>query len=148
MDMAARRIDVFFYGLFMDVALLQQQGIQPANVRRARVEGFDLAIAERATLVPRAARTVFGVLISLTHEDITHLYADASVQDYRPEAVLAITEDGQGIPALCYNLTTPPTNPVANRAYAAALLALARRLGLPDAYQASIRHFTGEADQP
>ena len=85
MDMASRRIDVFFYGLFMDVALLQQQGIQPANVRRARVEGFDVVIAERATLVPRAARTVFGVLISLTHEDVTHLYADASVQDYRPK---------------------------------------------------------------
>jgi len=31
MDMAARRIDVFFYGLFMDVALLQQQGIQPSS---------------------------------------------------------------------------------------------------------------------
>jgi hypothetical protein len=148
MDMASRRIDVFFYGLFMDVALLQQQGIQPANVRRARVEGFDLAIAERATLVPRAARTVFGILMSLTHADVTHLYADASLQDYRPEAVLAITEDSQSIPALCYNLTTPPTGPGANRAYAAALLALARRLGLPDAYQASIRHFTEETNQP
>jgi hypothetical protein len=148
MDMASRRIDVFFYGLFMDVALLQQQGIQPCNVRRARVEGFDLAIAERATLVPRAARTVFGVLLSLTHEDVTHLYANASVQDYRPEAVFAITEDGQSLPALCYNLTTPPTGPGANRAYAAALLALAQRLGLPDAYQARIRYFTGEAKQP
>jgi len=147
MDMASRRIDVFFYGLFMDVALLQQQGIQPCNVRRARVEGFDLAIAERATLVPRTSCTVFGVLISLTHEDVTHLYADASVQDYRPEAVLAIKEDGQSIPALCYNLTTPPPGPVANRAYAAALLALARRLGFPDAYQARIRHLTGEANQ-
>jgi gamma-glutamyl AIG2-like cyclotransferase len=148
MDMASRRIDVFFYGLFMDVALLQQQGIQPSNVRRARVEGFDLVIAERATLVPRAAHTVFGVLISLTHEDVTHLYTDASVQDYRPEAVLAITEDGQSIPALCYNLTTPPTGPGANRAYAEALLALVQRLGFPDAYQARIRHLTGEANQP
>jgi len=148
MDMASRRIDVFFYGLFMDVALLQQQGIQPCNVRRARVEGFDLAIAERATLVPRTSCTVFGVLISLTHEDVTHLYADASVQDYRPEAVLAITEDGQSIPALCYNLTTPPSRPGANRAYAQALLALAQHLGLPDAYQARIRRLTGEANQP
>ena len=99
-------------------------------------------------MVPRAARTVFGVLISLTHEDVTHLYADASVQDYRPEAVFAITEDSQSIPALCYNLTTPPTGPRANRAYAEALLALARRLGFPDVYQARIRHFTGEANQP
>jgi hypothetical protein len=146
--MTSRRIDVFFYGLFMDMELLQQQGIQPAHVRRARVEGFDLVIAERATLVPRAARTVFGVLISLTHEDVMHLYAEASVQDYRPEAVLAITEDGQGIPALCYNLTTPPTSPAANRAYAEALLDLAWRLGFPDAYQARIRHFTGEGNQP
>jgi hypothetical protein len=146
--MASRRIDVFFYGLFMDVALLQRQGIRPCNVRQARVEGFDLAIAERATLVPRAERTVFGVLVSLTHEDLANLYTDPSVQDYRPEAVLAITEDGQDIPALCYNLTTPPTSPVANRTYAEALLAIARRLGFPDAYQASIRRFIGEASQP
>jgi hypothetical protein len=143
--MDSRRIDVFFYGLFMDVALLQRQGIHPSNVRRARVEGFDLAIAERAILVPRAERTVYGVLISLTHENLATLYADASVQDYRPEAVLAITEDGQGIPALCYNPTRPPTSLVANRAYAEALLAIARRLGFPEAYQARIRHFTGEA---
>ena len=106
-----------------------------------------LAIAARATLVPRAARTVFGVLISLTHEDVPHLYADACVQDYRPEAVLAITEEDQGIPALCYNLPTPPTSPVANRAYAVALLDMARRLGFPEAYQARMRHFTGEANQ-
>jgi len=148
MAMASRRIDVFFYGLFMDVALLQQRGIEPSNVRRARVEGFELAIAERATLVPRAACTVFGVLISLTHEDITHLYADASVQAYRPEAVLAITDDGRSVPALCYNLPTPPTGPVANRAYAEALLDIARRLGFPDAYQAHIQRLAGRARQP
>jgi hypothetical protein len=146
MVMAARRIEVFFYGLFMDVALLQQQGLRPSNVRRARIEGFDLAIAERATLVPRTAHTVFGVLMSLTHEDVMHLYAEASVRDYRPEAVLAITEDGQGIPALCYNLTTPLTGAVTNRAYAAALLDIARRLGFPETYQGHLRHLTGEGN--
>lgn len=146
MAMASRRIEVFFYGLFMDAAVLQQQGVHPSNVRSARVEGFDLVIAERATLVPGEG-TAFGVLISLTHEDVTRLYAEASVQAYRPEAVLAITENGQNIPALCYNLTTLPTGP-ANHVYAAALLDIARRLGFPEAYQARIRRFTGEANLP
>lgn len=49
--MATRRIDVFFYGLFMDAELLRSKGAFPVNIRRAGVPGFELRIGERATLL-------------------------------------------------------------------------------------------------
>ena len=47
-----RRIDVFFYGLFMDDALLREKGVNPVDRRMASVENFSLVIGSRATLVP------------------------------------------------------------------------------------------------
>jgi hypothetical protein len=46
--MSDRRIDAFFYGLFMDVDSLKQNGVEPANIRRAFVPEFALRIGQRA----------------------------------------------------------------------------------------------------
>ena len=45
----AKRIDVFFYGLFMDEALLRGKGLNPLDRRVASVENFRLAVGARAT---------------------------------------------------------------------------------------------------
>ena len=74
-----RRIDVFFYGLFMDDALLREKGMNPMGRRMASVENFCLVIAARATLVPCAGRSVHGVLFSLTHTEVDALYSEDSV---------------------------------------------------------------------
>lgn len=133
-----RRIDVFFYGLFMDDALLREKGINPENRRMAFVENFCLMIGERATLVPRPGQTAHGVLFSLTHAEIDALYAEASVSVYRPEALLARLEDGSATAALCFNLPMPPSKEERNPQYAAKLRALADRIGLPQSYVSSI----------
>jgi hypothetical protein len=138
-EIAARRIEVFFYGLFMDEALLREKGIRPENARAAFVENFALVIGERATLCPGAGRTAHGVLFSLTHAEVDSLYSEASVSMYRPEAVLAELRDGSKVPALCFNLPAPPRPEERNPQYAAKLKELARRIGLPDTYVASIR---------
>ena len=39
-----RRIEVFFYGLFMDEAALRDQGFRPADARKARVDDFALRL--------------------------------------------------------------------------------------------------------
>jgi hypothetical protein len=134
----ARRIDVFFYGLFMDDALLREKGIKPANRRMASVEKFSLRIGARATLIPCASGTVYGVLFSLTHSEVDALYAEASVSVYRPEAVSAQLEDGSVIPALCFNLPVPPSREERNPQYVSKLKELAERIGLPQSYVASI----------
>ena len=135
----ARRIDVFFYGLFMDDALLREKGVNPENRRMASVENFSLVIGDRATLVPRPGHTVHGVTFSLTHAEVGALYSEASVSVYRPEALLAQLEDGSVIPALCFNLPVPPSITERNPQYASKLRELADRIGLPPNYVSSIR---------
>src|SRR5262245_5988022 len=92
-----RRLDVFFYGLFMDEQLLRAKGIHPADARIASVPGFVLRIGARATLVPAPGAEVHGVLMKLSHADLETLYGDASVQAYRPEAVLAMERNGAAV---------------------------------------------------
>jgi hypothetical protein len=72
--------------------------------------------------------------MELTHDEIEHLYSDASVRAYRPEALLCELGDGSRVPALCFNLIVPPAPEEANSEYAARLRDLARRLGLPSDY--------------
>jgi hypothetical protein len=134
-----RRVEVFFYGLFMDDALLREKGANPVNRRRAFVENFSLVIGDRATMVPRRGGTVHGVLFSLTHGEIDALYSEASVSVYRPEAVSAQVEEGGVIPALCFNLPVPPSIDERNPQYVSKLRALAERIGLPYGYVSSIR---------
>ena len=133
------RIDVFFYGLFMDDALLREKGVNPVNRRIARVENFSLVIGARATLVPYAGRTVHGVLFSLTHREVDALYSEDSVSVYRPEAVSAQLAQGNSIPALCFNLPVPPSANERNPQYVSRLRELAERIGLPSSYVSSIR---------
>lgn len=134
-----RRIDLFFYGLFMDEALLREKGINPVNRRMASVENFSLVIGARATLVPRPNRRVHGVIFSLTHAEVDALYGEASVSVYRPEALLAQLADGSVIPALCFNLPTQPSKEERNPQYVLKLRELAERIGLPQSYVDSIQ---------
>jgi hypothetical protein len=134
-----RRIDVFFYGLFMDDALLREKGMNPKDRRMAFVENFCLVIGARATLIPCANGTVHGVLFSLTHAEVDALYGEASVSVYRPEALLAQLADGSVTPALCFNLPVPPSTAERNPQYAAKLREVASRIGLPQSYVSSIQ---------
>ncbi|HET7208079.1 MAG TPA: gamma-glutamylcyclotransferase family protein [Terriglobales bacterium] len=137
--MAARGVNVFFYGLFMDAELLRSKGAQPVNIRSASVPGFALRIGQRATLVPDDNARAYGVLMELTHDEIDQLYSEPTVRAYRAEAVIAEVGDRFPVPALCFNLVVPPSPDEANPDYAAKLRALALRLGLPAEYVESIR---------
>jgi hypothetical protein len=137
--MACRRIEVFFYGLFMDADLLRTKGVNPANIRPASVSGFALRIGQRATLLRNPNGLAHGILMELTHAEVEQLYSESSVRTYRPEAVLCKLNDGSLIPALCFNLLEPPRPEEANSEYAAKLRGLAARLGLPSDYVDSIQ---------
>ena len=132
-------IDVFFYGLFMDEALLREKGINPKNSRMAFVENFSLVIGERASLVSSQGSRVYGILFSLTHGELDTLYSEDSVRAYRPEAVLANLADGSVAPALCFNLPTPPSTDQRNPHYVSKLRKLAEQIGLPTSYVSSIK---------
>ncbi|MGH7268419.1 MAG: aldo/keto reductase, partial [Candidatus Rokuibacteriota bacterium] len=137
--MSDRRVDVFFYGLFMDVEILRQNGVAPVDPRRAYVEDFAVRIGRRATLVPDAGGRVYGMLVALTPAELERLYAAPGLEGYRPEAVLARPLDGPPAPALCYNnLRDAPRPDERNPEYAARLQRVLGTLGFPPAYVASI----------
>ena len=137
-DIPSRRVDAFFYGLFMDETLLRAQGLEPQGAEQAAVHGFALRIGQRATLVPSADDTVHGMVFSLTLAELSKLYSEPSVEAYRPHAVLARLSDGHSVPALCYSLPNPSPSD-ANPEYVAKLRAAAERVRLPREYIDSLQ---------
>jgi hypothetical protein len=138
--MSDRRVDAFFYGLFMDVEVLRGSGATPAHPRRAYVDGFALRIGPRATLVPSAGARAYGMLFALTHAELDRLYAAPGLDQYRAEALLARPLEGEGppTPALCYNLLEAPRPHERNPEYAARLQRALQKLDFPPEYVASV----------
>lgn len=117
----------------MDESLLASKGIRPTESTIGYVDGFSLHIGERATLLPAANSRAYGVLMKITSEEVAALYSEQSVADYIAEPVVVNFPGDSRVSAVCYNLPAARltgTNPK----YAAALLTLATKLGLPDSY--------------
>src|SRR6267378_8418856 len=122
-----RRIDAFFYGLFMDSDILRESNVTPFKPRRAYVDDFALRIGQRATLLPSTGARAYGMLVALTHLELERLYAAPGLDQYRPEAVLAQPLGGQPSPALCYNLREAPRPDERNPEYAVRLQRVLRK---------------------
>ena len=137
--MAERRIEVFFYGLFMDADLLRTKGIVAVNQRPCRLEGFGLRLGKRATLVPANDECSYGVVMALTPQDLKTLYSAPGLEEYVPEAVTCTTLSGETVCALCYNLTKPPAPDEANSEYASELRNVLAKLGFPEEYIERVR---------
>jgi len=133
-----RRIDGFFYGLFMDSETLRESQVVAMSPRRAYVDGYALCIGRRATLVPTPGARAYGMLFALTHDELERLYTASGLEEYRPEAILTQSMDGETLPALCYNLREVPGPDEANTDYAVRLRAVLGKLGFPSEYIASI----------
>ena len=136
--MSDRRIDGFFYGLYMDLEILREAGVAPSNPRRAYVDDFVLRIGQRATLLPSAGGRAYGMLYALTHAELERLYTAPGLEHYRPEAVLALPLGGTPTPALRYNLREAPRAHERNPDYAERLRRALTKLGFPPDYIASV----------
>jgi hypothetical protein len=136
--MSDRRIDGFFYGLFMDHEILRENGVEPMNPRRAYVGEFALQIGRRATLIPSPGARAYGMLFALKHSELDRLYAAPGLEEYRPEAILAQPLKGTPTPALCYNLREAPRTHERNPEYAARLKRVLTILDFPAGYVASV----------
>jgi gamma-glutamyl AIG2-like cyclotransferase len=137
--MSSRRVEVFFYGLFMDQEILNDKGLSPQHSEIAYVSGLALRIGQRAALVPDERGKVYGIVMSLTLSEVEQLYSDPAVQAYRAQAVLARLASGGQVAALCYNLREPPLPSERNPEYAAKLRAVAEKVGLPREYVDQLR---------
>ena len=138
--MNAQSVAVFFYGLFMDRSLLAGRGVTPSSAIVGYVDGFGLRIGRRATLVRDRTNRAYGVLMTIRARDVEALYAEASLADYVAEPITVTLPDGSCETAVCYTLPAGKLDGT-NAQYASSLLALARKLELPDEYLRQIGEY-------
>ncbi len=131
--MNSGQVSAFFYGLFMNEALLATKGVSPSNLTVGYIDGYGLRVGTRTTLVRDDTNRAYGVVSTLRADDVTALYSDESVADYVSESVAVVLPDGKVESAVCYNLPNCRLDG-ANPEYANSLLALASKFGLPDDY--------------
>ncbi|MEX0314509.1 MAG: gamma-glutamylcyclotransferase family protein [Allomuricauda sp.] len=134
-------MEVFFYGLFMDSAILLKNGVRPSNPRKGYLNGYVLKIGNRASLIPCVGERSYGIVMTVDANTIKDLYAEPSVADYIPEEVEIITDANESVKAVCYNLPSESLTG-ANEAYAKSLYELAKREGFPDDYLKKIKKMT------
>ena len=135
---------VFFYGSYINVDVLAEVDLIPAEVEVARLSGYDLRIAPLANLVPSTERSVYGILATATHRELHRLYVEHAQGvlggTYEPEAVLAESRDGRWRPALCYLAhNMDEAEPAAD--YVGRIARPARQLGFPAWYCERIESF-------
>jgi len=122
----------------MDSDILRESQVVAVSPRRAYVDGYALRIGRRATLVPTPGARAYGIVFALTHDELEKLYTAPGLEEYRPEAILAHSMEGEPLPALCYNLRKSPGTDEANTEYAARLRAVLGKLEFPPEYIACI----------
>lgn len=118
--------------------------VHPREPRRARLDGWDVRIAPRATLVPSDRACVYGILAGVTHTELAVLYEKDwfGFGTYLPEAVLVDEGGGRFAPALCYVAwQMAPGNPTSD--YLDTLVATATEFDFPSWYIERIRSFAG-----
>lgn len=133
-----RPIDVFFHGLYMDETVLRAAGVTPRAPRKARADGFALRIGKRATLVRARGGAAWGVVYTLTLEELARLYGAPGLEPYQPEDIGVTLENRAVVPARVYNLAEPPPPEERNPEYVEKLKAVLTRLGMPADYIAGI----------
>src|SRR5580658_3292592 len=121
----------FFYGATMNVKVLKDLGVEPLAWETARLGGFEISVRPRVNIVRASSGAVYGVVASVTQDELAHLYAhlrDEFGQAY--EAVLVDTDDGKWRPALCYVCPTMVSR-TADPSHVEDIAAAARSLGFP-----------------
>lgn len=138
---ADNTMEIFFYGLFMDVNVLMKKGISYSNPRKAVLNDYDLKIGNRASLIPCLNEKSYGIVMTVKLDEINTLYSEKSVSDYIPEKVEVITESGESINATCYNLPAEMLSG-SNEIYARSLYELTNKLEFPIEYLKKIKRST------
>lgn len=133
---------IFFYGLFMDRALLVEKGLHPESLGPAVLTGYRIQIDERASLLPSTASRAYGIVMELLEEEARALYSEPSVRAYQRERVrVTLLADDRVVEADCYNLPRELALSGANPAYAEKLSRLVEALGFDAAHAREIAAF-------
>ena len=131
MDNSINRLhDVFFYGLYMDEEILKSKNIPIRNQRSGYIDGYALRVGNLATLLRSENSRAYGMVYSMTHEEVYSLYEGSGLDAYVTEALLCTLEDGSKIAVLCKNLAEAPKESESNDEYFSKLKSCMKRYGL------------------
>ncbi len=129
--------EAFFYGLYMDSELLKSLGVTPKKARIAYVDRSQLDLHGAVKILPLPGHQVWGMIFQMTAEELQRLYSRPAAKSYQAETMEAITQEGDKVAVICYNLPLGKSAPL-NVEYLDKLLPLAKRLGLPAYYLAQL----------
>ena len=137
-----RKVWTFFYGSFMNRDVLSKADVQPTEEQVARLDGWDLKIAPRATLVPSEGSCVYGILAQLTHPELDKLYTKDwfGFGSYLPEAVIVTNATARQSAALCY-IAWQVEGGKPTQEYLGKMLSVAREYSFPEEYVRHIQSF-------
>ena len=142
--MADDRVNVFFYGSYMNVDVLREVEIGKRAFQPASLRGYELIISPLANLRKKDRCTAYGILTQLTHTELDRLYQGHARTilggTYLPEAVVVNRADGTIAAALCY-LAHDMKAASADAAYVDRILKPAQAYGFPQWYLEHIASF-------
>jgi hypothetical protein len=72
-----QKVWTFFYGSYINFAVLEEVDLIPEKWEVARLSGFDIRIAPRANLVPSDTHVVYGIVATAGHDELARLYEHA-----------------------------------------------------------------------
>ena len=128
-------VATFFYGSYMNPAVLAEVNLAPEAFEIARLDGYDITIAPRANLIRSDRHCVYGVLVDATHAELQRLYEHAESvlgETYLPHPVLTHSLE-RWRAALCYIAPAmAPGRP--DPAYIDRIVRPARAFGFPQWY--------------
>jgi len=142
--MAERKLQVFFYGGYMNMKTLEELGVAKRAFAPASIHGYELVIQPHANIVEAGDGVVYGILANMTHAELDKLYGDNINQrlgvPYLPEAMLVFTRGGKITPAIVYVAHNMKPG-FADNAYVDSLLKPAETYGFPRWYIERIASF-------
>lgn len=134
---------VFFFGSYINLDVLKEVNYIPKQVEVARLPGFDISVRPLANLIRSDQHTVYGILASGSHSELSRLYEHAENVlggRYLPEAVLVQTLTGRWMPALTY-IAPALSGEQAEEEYVECIVRPAKAYGFPDWYIAHLESF-------
>lgn len=141
-------VTVFFYGWFMDPELLTQQGLSPSTPLVAKLPDYKFILGQRASMIPSSDETAWGTVMTLNQDELTNLYAEPSVNEYKPVEVVCVDEDQNKISAVTYILPLDyPHMPPQSSDYARKLHNICIKLELPRQYTNKIQTMIDEINE-
>lgn len=142
--MSKLKVDVFFYGSYINFDVLAEVDIFERPYQIAWLPNHKLVISPLANLIKDNTSTAFGIVTKLAHDELERLYVEHAQGKlggtYLPEAVLVYTAENLLMPALTYISHDMASGQAAND-YIQRILRPAQKYQFPESYLRHIESF-------